>query len=358
MISPVQFEVSSLILERKQLFFRSFRTFLLAKTSHSNSVDLFLSRSRLLCLLFLSLNFFTVSHASSSTCEHTRRWHSDSRPDTVSDHPLPAYADWLIFVCKFAAEHHKYVLVDTRCPQLDTPPCYAKQRWRRNEHVHHRHRIHHCCRSVIAVPVVSSHCPTDHPRERHSSSAPRQSCSLVCPNRWDWDLRIWVEERWWTESDSIEHLQKSSIRSGASRIRSGVELIYRSFDVMVKASIWRAKSLGSKLELHEKDKRAWGRDQYPSVVVWEFWHRSCKFDDSVAWSVPAVPVFSSTMSIESVDCFVYVHDVAVDVWVAVVQVIRSDHDWTMADVHSSAEFDKQGYRAHNHNRDRFDAEWI
>jgi hypothetical protein len=41
------------------------------------------------------------------------------------------------------------------------------------------------------------------------------------------------------------NLQKSSIKSGASRIRSGVELIYRSFDVIVKASICRARSLGS-----------------------------------------------------------------------------------------------------------------
>jgi hypothetical protein len=41
-------------------------------------------------------------------------------------------------------------------------------------------------------------------------------------------------------------LQKSSTKSGASRIRSVVELIYRSFDVIVNASICRARSLGSK----------------------------------------------------------------------------------------------------------------
>ena len=41
------------------------------------------------------------------------------------------------------------------------------------------------------------------------------------------------------------YLQKSSIKSGASSIRTGVELIYRSFDVIVNASICRARSHGS-----------------------------------------------------------------------------------------------------------------
>lgn len=47
--------------------------------------------------------------------------------------------------------------------------------------------------------------------------------------------------------ESVErvHRQKSSTKSGASRIRSGVELMYRSLDVMVNASICRARSLGS-----------------------------------------------------------------------------------------------------------------
>ena len=79
----------------------------------------------------------------------------------------------------------------------------------------------------------------------------------------------------------------------------------------------------------------------------------------MAWSVRAVPVFSSMTSIESVDCFVSVRDVAVDAGVVAVQARCSDRDgWSTQDGHSPAAFDTPEYRVHNHNRDRFDVEWI
>jgi ABC-type uncharacterized transport system ATPase subunit len=59
-------------------------------------------------------------------------------------------------------------------------------------------------------------------------------------------------------------LQKSSIKSGASRIRSGVELIYRSFDVIVNASICRARSLGSEMKSN-KIKRTKKREKISNL---------------------------------------------------------------------------------------------